>query len=103
MSLCPHQASTVLVCLWTCVVWKVFGTGDDGIWSHSWSPTRLVDRPFALVESRESWYVDTVLAWWSLRVNVDTVSALVEWSRTRESHEKPRQDATGTMVDTVLW
>ena len=32
MSLCPHQASTVLVCLWTCVVWKVFGTFYDGIW-----------------------------------------------------------------------
>ena len=32
MSLCPHQASTVLVCFWTCVVWKVFGTFDDGIW-----------------------------------------------------------------------
>ena len=30
MSLCPHQASTVLVCLWTCVVWRVFGTCDDG-------------------------------------------------------------------------
>ena len=43
LSLCPHQASTVLVCLWTRVVWKVFGTCDDGIWSHSWSPTRRVE------------------------------------------------------------
>ena len=44
MSLCPHQASTVLVCLWTCVVWKVFGTCDKGIWSHSWSPARVLVR-----------------------------------------------------------
>ena len=43
MFLCPHQVSTVLVCLWTRVVWKTFGTGDDGIWSHSWSPTRRVE------------------------------------------------------------
>ena len=38
---------------------------------------------------RESWYVDTVLVWWS--------GLALE-----ESHEKPRQDATGTVVDTVL-
>ena len=43
MFLCPHQVSTVLVCLWTRVVWKTFGTSDDGIWSHSWSPTRRVE------------------------------------------------------------
>ena len=43
MFLCPHQVSTVLVCLWTRGVWKTFGTGDDGIWSHSWSPTRRVE------------------------------------------------------------
>ena len=43
MFLCSHQVSTVLVCLWTRVVWKTFGTGDDGIWSHSWSPTRRVE------------------------------------------------------------
>ena len=30
MFLCPHQVSTVLVCLWTRVVWKTFGTSDDG-------------------------------------------------------------------------
>ena len=34
---------------------------------------------------RKSWHVDTVLVWWS-------DLALVE------SHEKPRQDATGTVV-----
>ena len=28
MFLCPHQVSTVLVCLWTRVVWKTFGTSD---------------------------------------------------------------------------
>ena len=44
VSLCTHQTSTVLICLWTRVVWKVFGSCDDGIWSHSWSPTRLVER-----------------------------------------------------------
>ena len=44
MFLCPHQVSTVLVCLWTRVVWKTFGTSDDGIWSHSWSPTRRVEK-----------------------------------------------------------
>ena len=43
MFLCPHQVSTVLVCFWTRVVWKTFGTRDDGIWSHSWSPTRRVE------------------------------------------------------------
>ena len=43
MFLCPYQVSTVLVCLWTRVVWKTFGTGDDGIWSHSWSPTRRME------------------------------------------------------------
>ena len=30
MFLCPHQVSTVLVCLWTRVVWKTFGTSDVG-------------------------------------------------------------------------
>ena len=29
MFLCPHQVSTVLVCLWTRVVWKTFGNRDD--------------------------------------------------------------------------
>ena len=28
MFLCPHQVSTVLVCLWTRVVWKTFGTSE---------------------------------------------------------------------------
>ena len=70
MSLCPHQASTVLVCFWTCVVWKVFGTCDDGIWSHSWSSTRVLVRGHSsgLVGwsrtrgvPRESTVVETVL------------------------------------------
>ena len=68
--LCPHQASAVLVCLWTCVVWKVFGTCDDGIWSHSWSPTRLVER------LSHSWSPTSVLV-------RGHSSGLVEWSRTR--------------------
>ena len=54
MFLCPHPVSTVLVCLWTRVVWKMFGTGDDGIWSHSWSSTRHVETwqlPWSTVDS----------------------------------------------------
>ena len=52
MFLCPHQVSTVLVCLWTRVVWKVYGTRDDGIWSHSWSPTRMVERLYLWKQDR---------------------------------------------------
>ena len=54
MFLCPHQVSTVLVCLWTRVVWKTFGTRDEQVeksgsihgvpwtasgevWQHPWS------------------------------------------------------------------
>ena len=43
MSLCPHQASTVLVCFWTCYVWKSVRYLRRRDWV-SWSPTRLVKR-----------------------------------------------------------
>ena len=36
-------------------MWKVFGTCDDGIWSHSWSPTRRVETwqlPWSSMDSK---------------------------------------------------
>ena len=60
MFLCPHQVSTVLVCLWTRVVWKTFGTSDDGIWSHSWSPPRRGGDVTTSMESHgEVWCQDS--------------------------------------------
>ena len=67
MFLCPHQVSTVLVCLWTRVVWKVFGTRDDGIWSHSWSPTRMVERLYLWIQDR---WVSRQLVAYAVECNV---------------------------------
>ena len=76
MSLCPHQASTVLVCFWTCVVWKVFGTCDDGIWSYSWSPTRVLVRGHS--------------------------SGLVGWSRTRGVPRESRSSEESVLISRRL-
>ena len=88
MSLCSHQASTVLVCLWTRVVWKVFGTCDDGNWSHSWSPTRLVER---LSHS-----------WSPTRVLVRGHSAVANGLALVESHEKPRPSEVSVLISRRL-
>ena len=74
MFLCPHQVSTVLVCLWTRVVWKVFGTRDDGIWSHSWSPTRMVERLYLWIQDR---WVSRQLVAYAVECNVSRGTTVV--------------------------
>ena len=97
MSLCPHQASTVLVCLWTCVVWKVFGTCDDGIWSRHVESHETGVEVLAACETGFPWSPTIAQSWY-----------VVDSSRSGdglalvESHEKSRQDATDAVVDTVL-
>ena len=87
LSLCPHQASAVLVCLWTLVVWKVFGTCDDGIWSHSWSPTRRV----------ETWQ----LPWSSMDRLVEKSGSLheVPWRGVVETWQLPWSSMDSSVLD----
>ena len=82
-------------------VWKVFGTCDDGIWSHSWSPTRV------LVRGHSSGLVKTFFRTRGVPTRV-LVRGHSFWSGGLVSHswcphEKPRQDANGLQWwDTVL-
>ena len=105
MSLCSHQASTVLVCFWTCVVWKVFGTCDDGTlvalvesheslgsWTQFW-PGGMISH---YVESHEKLDKMQRVQWWTFLAWCNVSCQFVE------SHERSRSTEVSVLISRRL-
>ena len=105
MFLCPHQVSTVLVCLWTRDVWKTFGSSD--VWrslatsmeSHG---EMWWNRAASMESHGEMWWKRSSIHGVPWRQRVEKSGSIhgVPWRQRVETRQLPWSPMVSSVLDT---